>query len=563
MRKKIWITFAGILLLTVLFGLVDIPQGPNLGSRELKVHLGLDLRGGAQLVYTADTRGVASGEEQEAVEGVRDVIEQRVNAFGVSEPVVQTSNVGGSWRIIVELPGVTDVDEAIMQIGETPLLEFREQKAQELDEGQRQALEQYNASQKTKADDVLQRALTSGADFAALANEFSEDPGNTDPSTQEKKGGDLDYVRRNTFVPEFDAAIFDQLKVGEITPELIATQFGYHIIKKEDERTVDENGTQVTKVRARHILIQTQSEEQLSQPQYVQTGLTGKQLERSQVAFDQTTGTPYVAVQFDDEGGKLFEEITDRNVGKQVGIFLDGALISAPVVQQKITGGEASIEGGFTIDEAKQLVRRLNAGALPIPVTLESQHTIGATLGQDSVDRSLLAGIIGVIIVSLFMIGYYRLPGVLAVCSLAIYTIIVLAIFKLLPVTLTLAGVAGFILSIGMAVDANVLIFERTKEELRLGKPVALAIEEGFKRAWLSIRDSNASSIISVFILGWLGTSIIKGFAITLGIGIIVSMFSAIFITRTFLRMCAGYWLESRPWLFGVRKTEISSSDHV
>ncbi len=559
MRRKVWITFASILILAALAGLVDYPKGPNLkiGStvRELKVHLGLDLKGGAELVYTADTSQLASADKQNAAEGVRDVIERRVNAFGVSEPIVQTNQTGSTWRVIVELPGVTDIQDAIKQIGETPLLEFREQGAQTLDAGQKEALKAYNDSQKQKAENVLADAIKPGADFPALANKYSEDPGNTDASGK-KLGGDLGFVKRGQLVPEFDAQIFDKLKVGEITHELVQTSYGYHIIKKEEEKTVQENGQSALEVRARHILFQTKSEQNLSQ-QFIQTGLTGKQLKRADVAFDKNTGKPYVSLQFNTEGAKLFEDITGRNVGKPLAIYLDGSPISTPVVQQKITGGLASIEGNFTLDEAKQLVRRLNAGALPIPITLVSQQTVGATLGQESVDRSLFAGLLGVLLVSVFMIIYYRFPGVLAVCSLLIYTLLVLAIFKLLPVTLTLAGVAGFILSIGMAVDANVLIFERTKEELRLGKPMNFSIEEGFKRAWLSIRDSNVSSLITVFILGWLGTSIVKGFAITLGIGIVVSMFSAITITRTFLRIFGGSWLESRPWLVGVKKGEI------
>lgn len=556
MRRKVWLAFVGIVILAALAGLIDYPSGPDLAlggkRKEIKVYLGLDLKGGAQLVYAADTSAVPGKDVEEAVQGVRDVIERRANAFGVSEPVVQVNKVGDQWRVIVELAGVTDVEQAIKDIGETPLLEFREQKTTQLDEGQLGALKAYNDGQKKKAEDVLAQALLPGADFTALADQYSEDPGNVDSTTGAKKGGDLGFVRRGTFVPEFDKQIFDVLKVGEITPSLVETKYGFHIIKKEEERQVDENGQKITEVRARHILFLTQSEEALSQPQYVETGLTGKQLKRSSVAFDQNTNAPYIALQFNDEGSKLFEEITARNVGKPVAIYLDGEPISTPVVQEKITGGQASITGDFTLDEAKQLVRRLNAGALPIPVTLISQQTIGATLGEESVQRSLFAGVFGLAIVSLFMLVYYRLPGFIAVCALGLYSLVALAIFKLLPVTLTLAGVAGFILSIGMAVDANILIFERTKEELRLGKPLSFAIEEGFRRAWLSIRDSNASSLISVVILYWLGTSIIKGFAVTLGIGILVSMFTAITVSRTLVRLIIGQWAQKHPWLLGV-----------
>ncbi|MFA5135746.1 MAG: protein translocase subunit SecD, partial [Patescibacteria group bacterium] len=285
-------------------------------------------------------------------------------------------------------------------------------------------------------------------------------------------------------------------------------------------------------------------------------------LKSAAVEFNQNTGEPEVNLEFDSDGAKLFAEITKRNVGKQVAIYLDGTAISVPTVDQEITGGNAVISGNFTIDEAKTLARRLNAGALPVAITLISQQTIGPSLGRISIARSFFAGLIGVILVALFMIAYYRLPGLLATIALGIYTLLVLAIFKLWPITLTLAGIAGFILSIGMAVDANILIFERTREELRSGRSLKSSIDEGFKRAWLSIRDSNVSSIITALILAWFGTSIIKGFAITLAIGIIVSLFSAITITRTFFRLVSGDWLDRHRWLIGPGLSK-SQSDHL
>jgi protein-export membrane protein SecD len=266
------------------------------------------------------------------------------------------------------------------------------------------------------------------------------------------------------------------------------------------------------------------------------------------VEFDPTTGEPTVTLTFDSEGAKLFEEITARNVGKTVAIYLDGTPISVPRVNQAIAGGQAVISGSFTLEEAKTLSRRLNAGALPVPITLVTQQRIGPSLGQESVERSFLAGVIGLLLVALFMAVYYRFQGVIASTALLIYALVVFAIFVAWPVTLTLAGVAGFILSIGMAVDANVLIFERIREEERSGSPRRAALEDGFKRAWLSIRDSNVSSLITCLILAWFGTSLIKGFAITLAIGILVSMFSAISVTRTFLRL-------SHVWTFGKRKS--------
>lgn len=315
----------------------------------------------------------------------------------------------------------------------------------------------------------------------------------------------------------------------------------------------------MTEIRARHILLRTISETDLrpdQQPEFVNTGLGGQHLRRATVVFDPNTGEPQVSLLFNDDGKQLFAEITKKNLQKPVAIYLDGQPISIPTVQQEITTGEAIISGTFNLVEAKQLAARLTAGALPVPITLISQQNIGASLGQESIERSFVAGLLGLVLVALFMILYYRLPGLLAVIALGIYTLLVLAIFKLWPVTLTLAGIAGFILSIGMAVDANVLIFERMKEELRRGKAPSLAVDQGFRRAWLSIRDSNVSSLITCAILAWFGTSLVQGFAITLAIGILVSMFSAITITRTFLRLIAGAWMGRHLRLFGVSATD-------
>ncbi len=421
MRKRLWITFVFIVLLAIGAGVVDWPKGPNIsiGSyfKELKVRLGLDLSGGTHLVYEADVSVIAESERNASLEGVRDVVERRVNFYGVSEPVVQTAHVGDHYRVIIELPGVTDVSEAIALIGETPLLEFKEQQP------------------------------------AAAATETS----------------------------------------GE-------------------EPVVPDGG-------------------------FVGTGLTGTHLKSASVNFDQNTGVPQVVLSFNDEGKTLFAEITKRNLGQPVAIYLDGVPISIPVVQTEITDGQAVISGDFTLPDAKLLAGRLNSGALPVPISLVSQENIGATLGRESVERSLLAGLIGIAVVSLFMIAYYRLPGLYAVVALALYSLVVLALFKLFSFTLTLAGVAGFILSIGMAVDANVLIFERMREERRAGRDPGSALEEGFRRAWNSIRDSNVSSLITCVILVWFGTSLIKGFALTLALGIVVSMFSAIIVTRTLMRL--------------------------
>lgn len=545
LRKKVWLTFAGILILTALAGFISYPNGPDIkiGNyyKEIKVHLGLDLQGGTHLVYDADTSLIPDAEKESALNGVRDVIERRVNAFGVSEPLVQTNKSGDNWRVIVELAGIQDINEAIKMIGETPLLEFKEQVTTEYTDEEKAQIEQSNADQKAKAQDVLAKVQEEGADFATLANEYSEDPGNTDQATGEKKGGDLGFFTREVMVKEFADVVFDDLVDGQIYPDIVESQFGYHIIKR--------TGTNGDEASASHILFVKQSTEGTTQ--YENTGLSGKQLERAAVEFEPNTNLPQVGLTFDSEGKDLFADITDRNVGKIVGIYLDGAPISMPTVNEKITGGQAVINGSFTLEEAKLLAQRLNAGALPVPITLVSQQNIGATLGQLSIQKSLVAGLIGLVLVAIFMIIYYRIPGIMSVFALILYSLVVLSVFKLIPVTLTLAGIAGFILSIGMAVDANILIFERSREELREGKNLSLAIEEGFNRAWPSIRDSNISSLITCAILAWFGTSIVQGFAITLGIGVLVSMFSAITVTRTFLRLTATKWLSKHIKLFG------------
>jgi protein-export membrane protein SecD len=270
-------------------------------------------------------------------------------------------------------------------------------------------------------------------------------------------------------------------------------------------------------------------------PGYIPTLLTGAYLSKASLQFDSQTSEPKILLTFTDEGRQLFAQITKENIGKSVAIYLDGSPISTPVVREAIIDGNAEISGSFNIQDAKALVGRLNSGALPVPITLLSTATVGATLGEKALTSGVHAGILGVLIVAIFLIFWYRLPGIVATIALAIYIPLMLMIFKLIPVTLTAAGIAGFILSIGMAVDANILIFERMKEELKKGKDISDAMHDGFARAWLSIRDSNISSMISAVILFWFGTSLVKGFALTLGIGVLISMFSAITVTRTFL----------------------------
>jgi len=391
--------------------------------KKFPFRLGLDLSGGSHLIYKADVSAVLSGEVGSSMDALRDVIERRVNLFGISEPAVQVQHggfiSGGEERLIVDLPGVTDIKKAIDMIGQTPLLEFKTE-------------------------------MPKDAPQAA---------------------------------------------------------------------TVDANGQLTLDVNS----------------QFASTELTGRYLEKATLDFDQNTREPKVSLQFNAEGTKLFAKITKENVGKMVAIYLDGAPVSTPVVREEIPNGQAVISGQFTPTEAKLLVGRLNSGALPVPITLLSTQTIGATLGENAVNAGVKAAIAGFLLVALFLILWYRLPGLVAVFSLSIFVAIILTLFKLLPVTLTAAGIAGFIISIGIAVDANVLIFERVKEELVSGHTIKDAVQLGFSRAWASIRDSNISNFITALILFWFGTSLIKGFALTLGMGVLVSMFSAITITRIFL----------------------------
>lgn len=579
-RTKIRLSLLGILIVVILAGIIDYPKGPDIkiGNtfRELKVHLGLDLQGGTSLLYKADVSQIEESDQAEALNSVRDVIERRINAFGVAEPNIQTTRSGDERRVLVELPGVTDISEAIQRIGETPLLEFKKEgKPPEFTEEQKEEIRAKNEEFKKQAEDLLAQATAEGADFEAMASEHSQD------SSTREKGGDLGEFGRGEMVPKFDEVVFEKAEVGIVYPEIVETQFGYHIIRVDErnegtgvvesedaeevtgeETTGEEPTTEseeiptVATAKAHHILIRKLPETPpVTGPVYEETGLTGEQLDRADVTFDPNSGLPTVSLSFNKEGKDLFANMTKENLGKTIAIYLDGSIISAPVVQAEITTGEAVISGSFTLDEAKQLAQRLNAGALPVPIELISQQNIGPTLGQSSIERSVFAGIIGLILLGIFLTLYYRLPGFMSVLALGIYFLIVLALFKLWPVTLTLAGIAGFILSIGMAVDANVLIFERMKEELRAGKPLSQSIDDGFKRAWTSIRDSNFSSLITCLILYWFGSSLIRGFAITLAIGLVVSMFSAITVTRNFLKVTQIKNL----WWYGLKSKKKSS----
>ncbi len=533
-RNKIWTIFIGIVVITGVCFLIDYPTVPDWvpGYKwfsKPKIHLGLDLQGGTQLVYQTDTTNIPDNQRTDAIEGARDVIERRVNVFGVSEPLIQTAEAGDEWRLIVELPGIKDVHSAIEMIGETPILEFKEQAAARvLTDEEKTAINNYNKKAEERAQDILNQCLT-GGDFSQLAKEYSEDQGS------KEQGGDLGWFSKGSMVPEFENVVFNTLKKGEISPTLVKTVYGYHIIKKDDER-VNNEGT--AEVRASHILIAVESEELVSKlTEWQYTGLTGKQLKSSFVSFNSQTNEPEVSLEFDDEGAKLFAEITKRNINKPVAIFLDNEPLSIPEVKEEISGGKAVISGKFNLKEAKDLSERLSAGALPVPIKLVSQQNIGPSLGKISMQKSLIAGIIGFLVVIIYMIFFYRLRGVLVGVALMVYALILMSLFKLIPVTLTLAGIAGFVLSLGMAVDANVLIFERIKDEENLGKSKINAIKDGFKNAWSAIRDSNGTTLIICFILYQFGTGLVRGFGLTLGLGVLVSMFTAITVTKNFLEL--------------------------
>lgn len=549
--------FFQVILLGIAVAIIAYPPIvkfiPSLFSvvNSLKVNEGLDLQGGIHLEYKADVSQVPSGKESEALSSAQAVIERRVNAFGVGEPLVQLSQSGTEKRIIVELPGIKDIEEAKKMIKETPFLEFREQVSPDAEVFK--TFDTLNQNVKGIAESTLSKAKN-GGDFSALASEFSQDPGSKD------KGGDLDFVKKGAFVPEFDAVLFNpDFKSGSVWPDLVESKFGWHIIKKIEER--GEGDT--LEVHSAHILLGKRSVDQYPELQWVVTGLTGKNLKNASVDYQsQGVGSPQVALQFDAEGTKLFAEITKKNIGKPVAIFLDKEIISQPTVQNEIVAGQAVITGNFTMQEANALVKRLNEGALPVPITLIGQQSVDASLGQDALQKSLFAGLVGLGAVAVFMILYYRFLGFIAVFALLLYTGMLFALFKLsaftpFAITVTLSGIAGFVLSIGMAVDANVLIFERMREELSFGKNIHKALEEAFRRAWPSIRDGNYSTLITTFILIASGTGFVKGFAIILTIGVILSMFTAVVLVHIILKFVLGSWAEKYPWILVPKKKNV------
>jgi protein-export membrane protein SecD len=554
-EHKIRWQFGAVLLLALVSGLISYPQalsfwpgGFNL-LNQLQVNRGLDLQGGIHLEYAADLSNIESAKQTEALQAAEAVIERRVNAFGVGEPLVQLATAGEEKRIIVELPGIKNIEEAKALIKETPFLEFRELASDEF----KTKLEEENKTYRAQAEDILVSAKK-GEDFSALATQYSQDPGSKD------QGGELIFYKKGQTDPAFDEILFgDGFANGQVHEAVVETSFGYHIIKKLEEKGEGED----KEVKAAHILILKKSIESDPLLAYQPTGLSGKNLESAAVSYQsQGLGSPVIDLKFDDEGTKLFADITKRNVGKPVAIFLDDELIQDPIIQQEIPNGQAQITGNYTVAEATAQVKRLNEGALPVPIELVGQQSIDASLGQVALDQSLKAGFIGLLAVAVFMIIFYRFLGVIAVFALLLYSAMLLALFKLsvltpFPITVTLSGIAGFILSIGIAVDANVLIFERTREELSFGKGAIKSIKEGFRRAWPSIRDGHVSTLLTTFILVGLGTGFVKGFAIILALGVLLSLFTAVVLVRITTTFFIGEWMERHPWILVSPKKRI------
>jgi preprotein translocase subunit SecD len=451
-NKNNWLVLIIILLAFSLWvdlvDKVEIPFGGKmLFERNVAIQLGLDLRGGLQALLEADVPADVAVDSAE-LENARAILENRANALGVSEVVMQTA---GDRRIVAEFPGVTNPEEVVASLKRTALLEF----------------------------------VDMGTSPVTAGTTIQTDFGLTDA-----------------------AAI--------ATPAADGTQ-----------------------------------------PVVYHTVMTGSGLESAVVTAGQLAGQFAISFVLDSDASKIFAEYTTTHRGQYLGIVLDKVVVSAPVINEPITGGQGSISGSFTRDEAQTLAVQLRSGSLPIPIKVVESRTVGATLGEESVRKSVLAGLIGLSVVILFMAIYYRLPGIIADLALICYAIFTLMIFKMVGIVLTLPGIAGFILSVGMAVDANVLIFERLKEELRAGRNLRQAIDIAWSRAWPSIRDSNTSTLITCVILflfgNTFGASMVKGFSITLALGVLVSLFTAIIVSRTFLHtVLDGVKNAEHPGWFGL-----------
>lgn len=422
MKTRLFVLSFFILIVVFIGVLIDVPHSFFWGA-QIKASLGLDLVGGTELTYEADLS--QSKDKVKDLDNLKSIFEKRVNELGVSEPTIQTT---GSDKVIIELPGIKDISQAIDRIGATYELSF----------------------------------MTEG--------------------TVDNGSALVDYYDPTYTYP------------------------GY----------------------------------------WIKSDITGRNLVKSEATFQGNSKTtiqsePVVSIKFDNIGKEKFRDLTKNNLNKRIAIVLDNRIVSAPTVQTEISDGEAIITGSKEIKEAQELAKRLNEGMLPVPTKLIGQQNVGATLGKDSLRLSIVAGLVGILLISFFILFFYKFSGLVALFALGIYAVITLAIFKVIPVTMTLAGIAGFILSVGMAIDANILIFERMKEELRAGKELHLSIIDGFNRSWNSIRDSNISSIITCLILYFVtGSGPVRGFALTLLLGIFVSMFTAITVTRTILLLLAS-----------------------
>ncbi len=522
MYRRDKITFLFILALFA-FAILSLVW-PSLGkalNRESFV-LGLDLKGGAHLVYQADLSQAENPEE--AMKGVIDVIERRINAYGVTEPVIRQM---GKDRILVQLPGIKEVQEAKKLIGETALIRFKEP--------QMNSYFVYQVVDQSPAKEDLNQLMKRIEDF--ISEKYGVKP----------KVEELGEAKVQVQIPGKGLA-----DLSNLTEEL--TQQASLPLKLESSSetpALDKDGKPVW-VPAKGVYEGEEVE------------LTSRLFKgNTTVVLNQLTNQPEVAFEWNKEGAIIFEQITKRlferprvegtpNWQRRLGIFLGDEYISAPEVQAVIK--ERGVITGLDLKEAQWLSRLLNAGRIPVPLHTIEEHDVSPTLGANFIDWSLKAGAIGLLMVILFMILYYRLPGLMAGFALLVYTALVLAAFKLIPVTLTLAGIAGFVLSIGMAVDANVLIFERMKEELRGGRTLRASIEVGFDRAWPAIRDANITTFISCGILYWMGSRLavpaVMGFSLTLFIGVAISMFSALVVTRNFLRLLGSTGVVKRPALF-------------
>ena len=670
-HKILW-----IVIMTLFLGVFAMPQNwkellPDSQVKTIlldkKLHLGLDLQGGAQLDYLLDLRQAEKYNNDDdpsndliidqIVEGVRTTIERRVNGLGVSEPNIYTADIADERHIIVELAGVKDLQVAKEQVGKTIQLQFKEQK-EEIDPNEKNIIQKeaqetldtirtsnnfseigekvqtndlkiqfqnyshFKDEITEKARNILwdlkegevhpqvieisdgyainefqqvsevtgfailkaggkqlqEREITIDAeDFALVAKEVSENFEDTNAAL-------------DTFPPELRSTI-KELNPNEVSSilETDNAYFLYKLIKRISPENIEKLETEETLYHIEKIRInkdtenakstietlkkrvsdskKTVKEEQLLYERifystvpdpWKTTGLDGDKFKRASVVWDQI-GRPLISIEFNEEGAKLFEEITERNIGKPLAIFVGGILISSPNVSEKISGGSAQITGSFTIPEAAQLAQDLQTGAIPAPIILVGQHQVGASLGAQALNSSIFAGFIGLILLGIYMVFQYRLFGLIANMALIMYAIILIFILKTssvigFSIILTLAGMAGIILSIGMAVDANILIFERIKEELQDGKKIPAAIAIGFERAWTSIADSNISSLITCAILFIFGSSIIRGFAINLGIGIMVSMFTAMFITKYLLYFFFHNWEKDKQLLLSYKK---------